>query len=100
MDSAELHAVQEPLKDAYRSSPHEALVTLRARGQLEEQAVACSVATGRELAVAGLHPATGVGGSPACSRGRPAPSPPRWIFPWPGAPSPPKATWTSAAPWP
>ena len=67
MDSAELRAVQEPLKDAYRSNPQEALVTLRARGQLDEQAVACSVATGRELAVAGLHPATGGDGSLLCS---------------------------------
>ena len=67
MDSAELRAVQEPLKDAYRSIPQEALVTLRARGQLDEQAVACSVATGRELAVAGLHPATGGDGSLLCS---------------------------------
>jgi hypothetical protein len=30
MDGAGLRAVQEPLKDSYRSSPHEALVTLRA----------------------------------------------------------------------
>ena len=67
MDSAELRAVQEPLKNAYRSSPHDALVTLRARGQLDEQAVACSVDTGRELAVAGLHPATGGDGSLLCS---------------------------------
>ena len=67
MDSAGLRAVQEPLKDAYRSNPREALVTLRARGELDEQAVACSVATGRELAVAGLHPATGGDGSLLCS---------------------------------
>src|SRR3984957_11900869 len=67
MDSAGLRAVQEPLKDAYRSNPREALVTLRARGELDEQAVARSVATGRELAVAGLHPATGGDGSLLCS---------------------------------
>jgi uncharacterized OsmC-like protein len=67
MDSAELRAVQEPLKDAYRSSPDEALVTLRASGELDDQAVACSVATGRGLAVAGLHPATGGDGSLLCS---------------------------------
>ena len=67
MDSAGLRAVQEPLKDAYRSNPREALVTLRARGELDEQAVACSVATGRELAVAGLHPATGGDGTLLCS---------------------------------
>jgi uncharacterized OsmC-like protein len=67
MDSAGLRAVQEPLKDAYRKDPREALVTLRARGQLDEQAVACSVTTGRQLAVAGLHPATGGDGSLLCS---------------------------------
>ena len=51
MDSAELRAVQEPLKDAYRGDPDKALVTLRASGQLDEQAIACSVDTGRELAM-------------------------------------------------
>jgi uncharacterized OsmC-like protein len=67
MDSAELRAVQEPLKDAYRENPRAALVTLRAHGQLDEQAIACSVDTGRQLAVAGLHPATGGDGSLLCS---------------------------------
>jgi uncharacterized OsmC-like protein len=67
MDSEGLRAVQEPLKDAYRGNPHDALVTLRARGELDEQAIACSVATGGELAVAGLHPATGGDGSLLCS---------------------------------
>jgi uncharacterized OsmC-like protein len=67
MDSAELRAVQEPLKDSYRQNPGEALITLRAHGQLDEQAIACSVDTGRQLAVAGLHPATGGDGSLACS---------------------------------
>ena len=67
MDSAGLRAVQEPLKDAYRSNPREALVTLRAHGQLGDQDVTCSVATGRDLAVAGLHPATGGDGSLLCS---------------------------------
>jgi uncharacterized OsmC-like protein len=67
MDSAELRAAQQPLKDAYREDPREALVTLRARGLLDEQAIACSVDTGRQLAVAGLHPATGGDGSLLCS---------------------------------
>jgi uncharacterized OsmC-like protein len=67
MDSAELRAVQEPLKDAYRNDPREALITLRAHGQLDEQAIACSVDTGRQLAVAGLHPANGGDGSLLCS---------------------------------
>jgi uncharacterized OsmC-like protein len=67
VDSAELRAVQQPLKDAYREDPKQAVITLRAQGQLDEQAIACSVDTGRALAVAGLHPATGGDGSLACS---------------------------------
>jgi uncharacterized OsmC-like protein len=67
MDSAELRAVQQPLKDAYRENPQQALITLRALGELGEQAISCSVATGQALAVAGLHPATGGDGSLACS---------------------------------
>ena len=67
MDSAELRAVQQPLKDAYREHPEQAVVTLRAEGQLDDQGISCSVATGQALAVAGLHPATGGDGSLACS---------------------------------
>jgi len=66
MDSAELRALQQPLKDAYRQDPEQAVVTLRARGQLDD-AISCSVETGRALAVAGLHPATGGDGSLLCS---------------------------------
>jgi len=66
MDSAELRARQQPLKDAYREDPEQAVVTLRARGQLDD-GIACSVETGRALAVAGLHPATGGDGSLLCS---------------------------------
>jgi uncharacterized OsmC-like protein len=67
MDSAELRALQQPLKDAYRKNPDEAVVTLRAHGQLDDQDISCSVATGQALAVAGLHPASGGDGSLACS---------------------------------
>ncbi len=67
MDSAELRAVQQPLKDAYREDPEAAVVTLRARGELADQAIACSVPTGAALAVAGLHPASGGDGSLLCS---------------------------------
>src|SRR6202008_5159287 len=66
MDSAELRELQQPLKDAYREDPEKAVGTLRARGQLDE-AVTCSVQTGRALAVAGLHPATGGDGTALCS---------------------------------
>jgi uncharacterized OsmC-like protein len=67
VDSAELRAIQQPLKDAYREQPGQAVITLRADGRLKDQAIACSVATGRALTVAGLHPATGGDGSLACS---------------------------------
>src|SRR6201995_5046499 len=66
MDSAELRALQQPLKDAYREDPEQAVVTLRARGQLDD-GISCAVETGRALAVAGLHPATGGDGSLLCS---------------------------------
>jgi uncharacterized OsmC-like protein len=67
VDRAELQAVQKPLKERYREKPEAALVTLRADGRLHEEQVACSVATGRALVEAGLHPATGGTGALACS---------------------------------
>ena len=67
MDTEELRALQQPLKDAYRSDPESAVITLRARGELGAEEVSCSVETGRALAVAGLHPATGGDGTLACS---------------------------------
>lgn len=67
MDSTGLRTVQQPLKDAYRSDPRQAVITLRADGTLGEESVSCSVATGQALTEAGLHPATGGDGSLACS---------------------------------
>jgi uncharacterized OsmC-like protein len=67
MDKEALRALQQPLKDAYRADPAQALVTLRADGELGAENVSCSVATGRALAEAGLHPASGGDGSLACS---------------------------------
>lgn len=67
MDSTALRAVQQPLKDAYRDDPREAVVTLRAHGELGDEEISCSVATGKALAVAGLHPASGGDGSLVCS---------------------------------
>ena len=66
-DRPDLRAVQEPIKDLYRAEPEAALVTLEAEGRLDDTSVSCSVETGRRLAVAGLHPATGGDGSLACS---------------------------------
>jgi uncharacterized OsmC-like protein len=67
MDTEELRALQQPLKDAYRSDPATAVITLRARGELGAEEVSCSVETGRALAVAGLHPASGGDGTFVCS---------------------------------
>lgn len=66
MDREQLRAAQEPLKDRYRRHPDEALVTLQATGTLGE-GITCSVGTGRALAEAGLHPATGGDGLSLCS---------------------------------
>ena len=67
MDAEELRAMQQPLKDAYRQDPASAVVTLHAHGELGAEEVSCSVDTGRALAVAGLHPASGGDGTLACS---------------------------------
>lgn len=66
MDADQLRALQQPLKDSYRNTPQAALITLRAAGELGA-GVSCSVATGRALVEAGLHPGTGGSGLQACS---------------------------------
>jgi uncharacterized OsmC-like protein len=66
VDRDQLRTVQEPLKERYREDPDQAVVTLRATGTLGE-GITCSVATGRALAEAGLHPATGGDGLSLCS---------------------------------
>ena len=66
MRSADLRALQAPIKERYREAPEAARVTLSATGTLGE-GVACSVRTGRALAEAGLHPATGGDGTQLCS---------------------------------
>ena len=67
MDSAELRAMQAPYKDKYTSDPDAAIITLKAHGSIDESKIACKVETGRALAVAGLHPATGGSGAELCS---------------------------------
>ena len=66
MDRDALRALQAPLKEQYKTDPEAALITLKAKGTLGE-GVSCSVETGRALADAGLHPATGGDGSLLCS---------------------------------
>ena len=67
MRPEDLRALQAPLKEAYRTTPERAVVTLRAAGRLDETAVSCHVDTGRAMVEAGLHPATGGTGVEACS---------------------------------
>jgi uncharacterized OsmC-like protein len=67
MRREELQELQAPLKDHYRAGPEAGVVTLRADGDLDSTAVACSVQTGRALVEAGLHPASGGDGTLACS---------------------------------
>ena len=67
MDAATLRATQAPIKDRYKSDPKAAMITLKARGTIDNEGIACKVETGRALAVAGLHPATGGSGIELCS---------------------------------
>jgi uncharacterized OsmC-like protein len=66
VDRNQLQALQAPLKERYRQHGDAALVTLSAVGTLGGD-VSCSVQTGRAIAEAGLHPATGGDGSLLCS---------------------------------
>ena len=67
MNADELRALQAPLKARYRDDPGTATVTLRASGELGDETITCKVETGRALAEAGLHPATGGDGVALCS---------------------------------
>jgi len=66
MERDEFRALQAPLKEHYREEPTAAVVTLRADGILGD-GISCSVETGRAIAEAGLHPASGGNGLLLCS---------------------------------
>ena len=66
MERDELRSLQEPLKERYREDPEAAVVTLAASGTLGA-GITCTVTTGRALAEAGLHPASGGDGLSLCS---------------------------------
>lgn len=66
MNRDELRSLQAPLKGRYQEDPDAAIVTLKASGTLGA-GITCSVDTGRVLAEAGLHPATGGDGLSICS---------------------------------
>jgi len=67
MDANGLRALQAPIKERYKNDPKAAYITLKASGHLDDAKIACKVETGRALAVAGLHPATGGSGLELCS---------------------------------
>jgi uncharacterized OsmC-like protein len=66
MDNNELRALQAPIKQRYKDDPDAAVITLKAKGTLDDAGIACKVETGRALAIAGLHPATGGSGLELC----------------------------------
>lgn len=66
MNSEDLRSLQAPLKDRYRATPDAALITLRVQGRIGE-GVSCKIETGKGLAIAGLHPASGGNGLSLCS---------------------------------
>ena len=67
MDAAGLRAMQAPIKERYKADPKAGWITLKAKGSLDDTNITCKVETGRALAVAGLHPATGGSGMELCS---------------------------------
>ena len=66
MNQEELRSLQAPLKKLYQEKPGAAFITLKAQGRIGE-GISCKVDTGRKLAEAGLHPATGGDGTRICS---------------------------------
>ncbi|WP_295844758.1 OsmC family protein [Tardiphaga sp.] len=67
MDAATLRATQAPIKERYKTDPTSAFITLKAKGSIDSDGIACKVETGRQIAAAGLHPATGGSGLELCS---------------------------------
>jgi uncharacterized OsmC-like protein len=67
MNASTLREQQAPLKARYKEDPSSAMVTLRARGRVLQDQVACALETGRPDVPAGLHPAAGGDGTAACS---------------------------------
>lgn len=66
MKAEQLKSIQAPLKQQYKDRPDTAIITLGATGKIGE-GVTCRVDTGKLIAEAGLHPATGGDGSSLCS---------------------------------
>ena len=66
MKKEELKSIQAPIKQKYREEPETALITLKAQGRIGE-GVTCKIETGKAVAEAGLHQATGGNGMSVCS---------------------------------
>src|SRR5712672_115709 len=66
MDASSLKSIQEPLKARYKAEPEAALITLKAVSRVGD-GITCRIETGKTLAEAGLHPATGGDGLSVCS---------------------------------
>lgn len=66
MNASKLRQLQQPLKNKYKEQPESALVTLTAKSTLGD-GISCKVDTGKAIAKAGLHPATGGDGMALCS---------------------------------
>jgi uncharacterized OsmC-like protein len=66
MDTAELRALQAPLKEMYREDPATARIPAAAEARLGD-GVTCTIKGWAGDTVAGLHPAAGGDGSKACS---------------------------------
>jgi uncharacterized OsmC-like protein len=67
MNAERLRELQAPLKARYKDSPSSAMLTLRARGRVRQDALTCTLESGKPGVAAGLHAATGGDGSAACS---------------------------------
>lgn len=67
MENASLRERQEPLKERYEENPETARITLRARGEQQDDVRSCSVDIGRALYDAELHEGAGGPGAGACS---------------------------------
>ena len=67
MDIATFRATQGPIKDRFRKDAAAAFLTLRATGEADASTITCKVATGRGLAVAGIHQKAGGSGRELCS---------------------------------
>ena len=53
MKGEQLREIQAPLKARYRETPEQAVITLKAKGELGGDNITCKVETGRALVEAG-----------------------------------------------